>query len=276
MAVIISRVGVQWGHAFDGFLPSDALFKNGALYTCMSRSLMSLWIPYSPFFALAIGIIGATVMPHSLFLGSALATQDRLSIKDSEKQSEATTMTGITSSTLTANSQVTLSSTTKSPSSTRPPFLYRMKRSIRATFRIIPLREFATEPENHKDRDNNSYTFVRAHIYHGMFDIVFSLLSFAVLINALLVFLASDLLRLASLNLPCRILILASAVFFYGSGAGSGGPASLFDAHDLLRDIVGKGTVQASLHLWAFLTRVIQVLRPSLLWLYSHLVRVHL
>ena len=37
-----------------------------------------------------------------------------------------------------------------------------------------------------------------------------------------------------------RILILASAVFFYGSGSGSGGPASLFDAYDLLRDLVGQ------------------------------------
>ncbi|EEB88195.1 hypothetical protein MPER_14104, partial [Moniliophthora perniciosa FA553] len=28
--------------------------------------------------ALSVGILGATVMPHSLFLGSALATQDRI------------------------------------------------------------------------------------------------------------------------------------------------------------------------------------------------------
>ncbi len=39
-----------------------------------------------------------------------------------------------------------------------------------------------------------------------------------------------------------RILILAGAVFYYGAGANSGGPASLFDAYDLLRDIVGQGT----------------------------------
>jgi metal iron transporter len=39
----------------------------------------------------------------------------------------------------------------------------------------------------------------------------------------------------------CRILILASAVFHYGVGRGSGGPASLFDAYSLLRQIVGQG-----------------------------------
>jgi metal iron transporter len=38
-----------------------------------------------------------------------------------------------------------------------------------------------------------------------------------------------------------RILILASAVFFYGSGqSGNVQPASLFDAHSLIRDLVGK------------------------------------
>ena len=35
--------------------------------------------------------------------------------------------------------------------------------------------------------------------------------------------------------------MLASAVFYYGSGRGNGSPASLFDAYDLIRDNVGKG-----------------------------------
>lgn len=37
-----------------------------------------------------------------------------------------------------------------------------------------------------------------------------------------------------------RILVLASAVFFYGeSHVENGGPASLFDVYDLIRDVVG-------------------------------------
>ena len=39
------------------------------------------------------------------------------------------------------------------------------------------------------------------------------------------------------------ILVLASAVFFYGSGrdaTGNKDPAGLFDAYDLIRDLVGK------------------------------------
>ena len=34
MAVIISQVGVRWGRAFEGFLPSSTLFQSGGLYTC--------------------------------------------------------------------------------------------------------------------------------------------------------------------------------------------------------------------------------------------------
>ncbi|KAF9777444.1 hypothetical protein BJ322DRAFT_1179670 [Thelephora terrestris] len=45
-----------WGQAFLGYVPSKNVFQAGSLYT-------------------SIGVIGATVMPHSLFLGSALATQ---------------------------------------------------------------------------------------------------------------------------------------------------------------------------------------------------------
>jgi hypothetical protein len=41
-----------------------------------------------------------------------------------------------------------------------------------------------------------------------------------------------------------RILILAGAVFYYGSGVnGSGGPASLFDAYDLVKLHVGQGAL---------------------------------
>lgn len=38
--------------------------------------------------------------------------------------------------------------------------------------------------------------------------------------------------------------MLASAVFFYGRGntGGDSSPASLFDAYDLIRDLVGQGT----------------------------------
>ncbi|CAL1694687.1 unnamed protein product [Somion occarium] len=197
MAIIISKVGVHWGQAFYGFVPSNSIFKSGALYT-------------------SIGIIGATVMPHSLFLGSALATQDRIT-----SSTELTKPVFSVSSATSSQSGFTSASLATFRRSRLQSGFQHFKVAFLTAFRIVPVEEFANNPTTHAEHENRPLAIVRAHIYHGMVDIVVSLLGFAVAINAM-------------------ILILASAVFFYGSGKGSGGPASLFDAYDLLRDIVGK------------------------------------
>lgn len=162
MALIISRVTVNWGNAFRGFVPSKELFASGSLYTCMCIPYFSvrLLIVVS-----AVGIVGATVMPHSLFLGSHLATQDRLA-KDSERD-------------LPKFSE-TLSS-------------HRMLRSIRYIFSWRRLFSISRSDETryppnvltHADRENNKLGFVKSHIYHGMVDVAASLMTFAVIINSL-------------------------------------------------------------------------------------------
>ena len=55
------RIEPLWNKVFEGYLPSKTVFGPGALYV-------------------SIGIIGATVMPHALFIGSRLATVDRLGL----------------------------------------------------------------------------------------------------------------------------------------------------------------------------------------------------
>jgi metal iron transporter len=190
MALIISKITVNWGDAFRGFIPSKELFGSGSLYT-------------------SVGILGSTVMPHGLFLGSRLATQDRLA-NDSESDLPKFPET-------TSSRQMTLSQ--------------RMLRSIRSAFSwrrlfSISRSDETSYPPNvltHADRENNKLGFVRSHMYHGMADVIASLMSFAVIINSL-------------------ILIISSAVFYYNSGAyGSESPASLFDAHDLIKSRLGKG-----------------------------------
>jgi len=203
MAIIISSLGVDWGTAFDGFVPSAQLFKSGGLYT-------------------SIGIIGATVMPHSVFLGSALATQDRLASKSNLHP------VSTADSSFSSDTGFSLPSTEKP--STAPPklnaFFSHVRSKGRNVFKLTSSRKRGPEPTSHAERENNSYEFVRSHIYHGTVDILISLFGLAVVINSL-------------------ILILASAVFFYGKGSGSGGPASLFDAYDLLKDVIGKPTMFA-------------------------------
>ncbi|KIJ22188.1 hypothetical protein PAXINDRAFT_106082 [Paxillus involutus ATCC 200175] len=191
MALITARLTVNWGDAFHGFVPSKGLFANGALYT-------------------SVGIIGATVMPHSLFLGSHLATQDRVSKKPQKTFSESSLLQPQTSS---------------GPTSTLLRRLHQsVTRHLRKLFIASPSDEtsYPSDVFTHKDRKNNALGFVSSHIYHGMIDVVVSLMGFAVIINSL-------------------ILILSSAVFYYGSGAhGDESPANLFDAHTLIRDTVGK------------------------------------
>ncbi|KAG1754742.1 natural resistance-associated macrophage protein-domain-containing protein [Suillus paluster] len=195
MTIIITKISVAWGQAFDGFVPSQALFASGALYT-------------------SVGILGATVMPHSLFLGSHLATQDRVSKKPLPPVSSLSDKVRERESTGVASRRERLRCLGRA--------IWQNFRSLFVVSRV-ELEELNARPKSYEQRENNPLEFVQSHMYHGMFDMVASLLGFAVIINAL-------------------ILILASAVFYYGSGAyGSESPASLFDAHTLINNSIGTG-----------------------------------
>lgn len=192
LLIVIASVDVEWGTTFKGFIPSKYVIENGALYT-------------------SVGILGATVMPHSLFLGSALATQDRVSPPKPSMSTDSLEDMG-------------MAPAYTSPTSTIRNILRKTAQWIVASFRTPPPSASSAQATTHAEHDNRPLSFIKAHLYHGTADIIGSLLGFAVLINSL-------------------ILILASAVFFYGSGRGDTGnkdPAGLFDAYDLIRDLVGK------------------------------------
>ncbi|KAJ7116779.1 natural resistance-associated macrophage protein-domain-containing protein [Mycena crocata] len=190
MVVIITKVNVDWAKAFEGFLPSKYLFNSGGLYT-------------------SVGILGATVMPHSLFLGSALATQDRLAVEPPPPEVKLEPLR-------VADSRETTSNTLCEASR-----FHRLLEYFKSLFRTPPPSQNTTRVKRHADRENNSFAFIRAHLKHGIVDVVGSLLGFAVLINSM-------------------ILILAGTVFFYGDdGQIMENSASLFDAYDLIHRIVG-------------------------------------
>ena len=113
---------------------------------------------------LAIGILGATVMPHGIYLGSHLASQDRVSSKP--PASTGDTLPG--------------------------PVISRSQKAKLAVKKLLKVQR-SEEPEEdpsnsrhtpYHERTNNPFSFVRAHLTHGIVDIVFSLLGFAVLINS--------------------------------------------------------------------------------------------
>ncbi|KAK7445175.1 Manganese transporter smf1 [Stygiomarasmius scandens] len=222
MCIIISKVNIDWGDTFEGYLPSKYIFPNGAAY-------------------ISVGIIGATIMPHSLFLGSALATQDRISPSHETHSFEPSSQTVSNLPTGLPRSPSLTSSTDSSTSSSvdekpLPQSTFNigrfvsesirragtsLYRSIETAFRVPPSGTSAKESaKSHSGWKNNSQDFVKRHIYHGTVDIVISLLGFAVVINSL-------------------ILILASAVFFYGNVDVT--DAGLFDAYDLIKKLIGQG-----------------------------------
>ena len=129
-----------------------------------------------------MGILGATVMPHSLFLGSALATQDRISFRAPQD----VLVGGGTRDTVTGSEKDTNESfLLNQPSDEKK--IWRLRR-LYEKFKRFMLDAFLKPPPNlYCERQNNSFEFVRAHIYFGMFDIVGSLFGFAVMINSLYV-----------------------------------------------------------------------------------------
>ena len=122
-------------------------------------------------------------MPHSLFLGSALATQDRMSIKPAVSKAD-----GI----VTVDSVMTIDSTSTVSDSSNGTFLRSIAGAMSRAFRVVQISDLPNEAKSHAEHENNPYYFVRAHVYHGIVDMVVSLLGIAVVINAMWVWIVTN------------------------------------------------------------------------------------
>ena len=124
-----------------------------------------------------MGILGATVMPHSIFLGSALATQDRVSTKtvtfDNEDEKLPRRGNG--------DSIYEIESALDTVVDRRRPW----RRWFIAFFGYKA--SLSSEPKRHSEWENNTLDFIRAHLRHAIVNIIVSLLGIAVVINSLYV-----------------------------------------------------------------------------------------
>ncbi|KAG7450215.1 natural resistance-associated macrophage protein [Guyanagaster necrorhizus] len=145
--VLIVKVKPDWPGVFMGYIPSKALFKSDpdAVYS-------------------AVGILGATVMPHALFLGSFMATQDR--------RSPALCTDHVAGPELPL---VNLSS--------------RVSKGIRELFAVSTADKNIHAIE--AKRENHSPTFIQQHLKHEMVDVISSLLFLAVPINSAILIMAA-------------------------------------------------------------------------------------
>lgn len=167
--VLLVQVKPQWSSVFLGYIPSEKLFDThtDVLYIgIFQKPWLSVW---ALTLCIAVGILGATVMPHALFLGSFLATQDR------------------TASTVDVSLPHPIQTDEKAASYTPRARLRTWFKSlfdVSRAERIAASREYRTK----YGRENNELSFIRGHLTHGIVDIVTSLIGVAVPINSAYVF----------------------------------------------------------------------------------------
>ncbi|KAL9931940.1 hypothetical protein V8E36_009255 [Tilletia maclaganii] len=234
--VLLVRVKPDWGEAFKGYLPSATLVEHDALY-------------------IAVGILGATVMPHGLFLGSHFSTVNRLEEKDSDDEvvdrpSAASSMEELPRASVAESARGSsrreadgaLGSPTSTPKTIRERTLdilvRRFPRIDASAFRPGLSRPTSSSSSVRRTDDNKksfsrgpripdmdpdkppevSLAMVKTHLPHASIDIALSLLAFAITINS-------------------AILIVAAAA----TSSGEREVGSLFEAFDLLKTTVGQG-----------------------------------
>lgn len=208
--VLLIRLSPDWSDVFEGYLPSSTLVAPGALY-------------------IAVGIIGATVMPHALFLGAKLGTIRRIEDDHDEKVEDVEELKALDGESRAEISEMTVLSggVLRSP---RVPMSPR-GRSTTSTHRHAPSLHMPHPtpmpeyPLKELPKSERSAKFIRIHLHHAQIDIAYSLFCFALVTNS-------------------AILTVAGAAFYYREGAGDVAgvqEGDLFSAHELIKTRVGTG-----------------------------------
>lgn len=233
---LLVRVSPVWKDAFRGYVPSSGIVSNGALY-------------------IAVGIIGATVMPHAFFIGSKMATMRRLQPSEYGEEEENKDEIEMipTDSRRNRSNQISLH--------LPQPFSLRnydfdineigRTRSNPSIATASSLRSGASEEEKEKDDKDKpepipakpTLACVRAHLNHAMADIIGSLMGFAVVINSMILMLAAAVSHSFSKTASRPFLIVVGPqVFYYGQGRADGpaGVSDLFDAFALIKEYIGS------------------------------------
>ncbi|KXN83609.1 Manganese transporter SMF1 [Leucoagaricus sp. SymC.cos] len=208
---LLVKAKPNWDNVFMGYIPDKTLVKSqpDAVYT-------------------AVGILGATVMPHALFLGSSLATQNRVSTAPIQVNAGGTSVQGglITDSQHRDNRTKHEERENNSLTFIRQHLTHGVTDVVSSLLLIAVPINSATDSQHrdnrtkHEERENNSLTFIRQHLTHGVTDVVSSLLLIAVPINS-------------------AILIIAASVFYTGPNPKYAQTVGLFDAHELIRTRIG-------------------------------------
>ena len=200
--VLLVRLAPDWGDVFEGYLPSDSIVADGALY-------------------ISVGIIGATVMPHALFLGSKLGTIERMDFPELDEADEEQ------DGTKTAEAEgMPLDKMATPRVRTRSRSMANMGPSLHMPH-PTPMPSLPLTPRD--ESQARSLRSIKIHVHHAQVDIVISLFSFALVVNS-------------------AILIVAGSAFFYRDGPEDTSEVqdgNLFSAHALIKSRIGEGGLVA-------------------------------
>ena len=146
-AVLIARGRPDWSDVFYGYVPSETVVSSSGLYV-------------------SISILGATIMPHSLVLGSHFATIDRLGeYRDMDAKPVRS-----------------------SGKSTWSAMWTKIGRQLLARSANIPASAEADELD---ERQPTSLRNLQLHLKHSSWDIAICLVLFAITINSAILIVAS-------------------------------------------------------------------------------------
>lgn len=190
--ILLKRVTPDWSNVFEGFIPSSTLLSSDGLY-------------------ISISILGATIMPHSLILGSHFATIDRL---DHELDTDAT------------QPQMQQVNEVEEPDVRRPSWREMLSFNVNSIWRRTLAHNIRVPEVIQSDKlpalPPVSLRFMNVTLQHSSWDIASCLILFAITINS-------------------AILIVASAAFHYGNNKTGDTEVvgDLFQAFELLKNTIG-------------------------------------
>ncbi|WVN90434.1 uncharacterized protein L203_105670 [Cryptococcus depauperatus CBS 7841] len=211
--ILLKLINPVWKDVFLGLVPSKTLVKPGALYV-------------------GVGIIGATVMPHALFLGSFLAGVDRLNMiprLSIAKKPRNVFMPSLNPFRRRTSCQpqlelgdVHLSENSRRGMGPEQEASSQKNLSLPAVSPMDKEEMEAIKAQKEYERELKIFDRIRwvdVHLFHSTIDTTLSLLGFALTINA-------------------SILTLAGAAFYYNEH-GDTNEADLFGAFALIKSYIG-------------------------------------
>lgn len=159
--VLLIRVHPHWKGVILGYIPDKKLFKShpSAIYAGLNIEFFTNSLTE---IVIAVGILGATIMPHTLFLGSFLATHSRVAPLET--------------------------STVDLPG---PSNHTNLKRTLKTyfidLFRITPAERAAAAKDyrtRYGERENSTLSFVKDHLNHLIIDSCSSIVILSIPINS--------------------------------------------------------------------------------------------